>query len=116
MSPSSVRIQFDVLLKTDGSRKVGTIDTIESFIPDADDVEFCLRWFRENGMEVFATDFGLSGNTTIETFEELFWVKLVPAEGDVLSKEWQIEGRIQIPAPIAPYIDQITVSSAPELF
>lgn len=114
MQPGHERVQFDVLIKSSASGKTPSLENIEEFKPDSNHIEICLRWFRSQGVSVYATDFGLAGETSSATFEKLFKVSLIPAESK--GNGWTIEGVLHIPAPIADYIDQITLTAPPELY
>ncbi len=116
MQQDQDNIQFDVLLKSSATGEQPYIDNIEEFRPDPDHIEICLRWFRDQDVAVYATDFGLAGETSRAIFEKLFNVKLIQSESGNISSGWIVEGTLQIPPPIADYIDQITLITPPELF
>lgn len=116
MQSGHERVQFDVLIKSSASSKTPSLENIEEFRPDSNHIEICLRWFRSQGITIYATDFGLAGETSRATFEKLFKVRLIPAESESMGKRWTIEGMLQIPPSIADYIDQITLTVPPELY
>jgi hypothetical protein len=109
-------VQFDVLLRTEASNTPATLNNIEAFRPDAGDLQICLKWFQQQGMRVYATDFGLAGEATPQAFEALFQVKLAPAAAEDPGPPGRISGDLQVPTPIKAYIDQISLSQPPEMF
>jgi hypothetical protein len=114
-SPSDI-IEFDVLLKPSGSSETASLDNIELFQPCPDDIERCRRWFISKGVTSHATDFGLACSAPAKLFEKLFQTNVEQVTAAPGMPSWQCSPEPKAPSEIKNYIDQITISSRPELF
>ena len=116
MQQTQEHVRFDVRLKSSASGKDPTLDNIEEFFPESEHIEICRLWFKQQGVAVYATDFGLSGETSQAIFEKIFKVKLIPSKSGGEGNGWIVEGTLQVHPSIADYIDQVTLTVLPELF
>jgi hypothetical protein len=109
-------IQFDVLIKGRAADREPSVGNIENFKPTPDDIEKCRRWFEKNAISVYATEFGLCGETTKKHFESIFKIRLTPTSSDSIGPAFKMSSDPHLPDEIAVLIDQITLSALPELF
>jgi hypothetical protein len=109
-------IQFDVLIKGRPGDREPSLANIEYFKPASDDIEKCKRWFEKNAIAVYATEFGLSGETTKEHFESIFKIRLTPMRSDSIGPPFKMSSDPHLPEEIAELIEQITLSVPPEFF
>jgi hypothetical protein len=109
-------IQFDVLIKGRAADREPSVGNIENFKPTPDDIEKCRRWFEKNAISVYATEFGLCGETTKKHFESIFKIRLTPTSSDSIEPAFKMSSDPHLPEEIAALIDQITLSALPELF
>ncbi len=109
-------IQFDVLIKSRAAGRTPNLKNIHDFKPASDDIEKCRRWFEKKGIILFPTQFGLSGQTTKNSFESVFKVHLTHVDSEFAGPPFIMSSDPQLPDEIAALIDQITLSAPPELF
>ena len=107
-------VRFDVLLKPLSGSETPRPGNIELFKPAPEAIEKCLRWFQNNQITVYLTEFGLSGETTRAKFESIFKTKLAldPNAGE--GPPFSMSPEPHFPIELAPFIDQITLSATPD--
>lgn len=108
-------VQFDVTLKAPGGT-IRTVKTLEAFRPSANTLVHCERWLNANGVEAHSSGFGLSCQTSKETFEALFQVELRPVLNPVGVPAFEFDGDLKIPEAIASDVAEITLTGRPEYF
>ena len=106
-------VNFDVLLRSEGTGHVPTTRNIAQFRPDADAIEKCSQWLSARGVDVHATVFSLACSSSPAVFESLFEVKLVAAAPVPGRPAWQVEGAIRVPTEIATLVEDITLTQMP---
>lgn len=109
-------IRFDALLKSPATGKTPSLGNIEEFVPDSAQITQCIHWFKQQGITVYPTEFGIAGETTKERFEELFGVQLIRSAAGSPGDGWHAEGELSIHPAVADHIDQTTFTARPELF
>lgn len=105
------RLVFNVLLRGHGAGRSRGSRVVDRARPRREDVETCRRWLDARGVTCHPLEFGLACESTPESFERLFAVKVRPAGGG-----FELEGQPTPPAEIAPLIEQVTLERAPEMF
>ena len=111
MPESKAAVTFEVQLRTAGTGRIPTPQTIDQFRVDPEAAERCRRWLHGRGVTAHATDFSLACSAPPMVFESLFKVKLKSA-----GPGWQMDGPIHVPEEIAPMVEDVTIPPAPEFF
>jgi hypothetical protein len=114
-SPSH-KVQFDILLKSPGSGQRPNVGNIDQFRPAPETMETCRRWLVAQGIDCYATDFGLACSAEKGTFETLFGTELRPDAGVSGTPSWQCTSPPKPPDEIREYVEQISIAAPPELF
>jgi hypothetical protein len=112
----SGRIDFEILLRSPGSKRTPHVDTIDQFRPDVEAVEYCRRWLSDKGVTCYPTEFGLVCSASKELFESLFSTKIEPVRQMPGKPPWRFLSGPKPPSEIAHYIEQIEIPAPPELF
>ena len=112
----TTEVMFDILLRSAGSGRLPDRENVHDFYADAENVEKCRQWFAEHNIVLHATPFGLSGSTTREQFETVFAAKLEPYDTGPELTNYRIVIEPRPPVELAEMIDQITITTSPELF
>ena len=111
-------VSFDILLKgrmADTSR-TPQMENIEQFKPTGETIERSRRWLLGEGVRCHPTEFGLACTAPVELFERLFQVRLEERLVTPGGAPFGLSGEPVAPEPIADWVDQITLTVAPELF
>ncbi|MHC4521053.1 MAG: hypothetical protein ACYTAS_20870 [Planctomycetota bacterium] len=109
-------VQFDILLKSPGSGRTPNVGNIDQFRAAPETIEKCQRWLASQGVDCYATDFGLACSAKKEVFETLFGTELRPSSKAPGIPPWQCALPPQPPPEIREYVDQVSMAAPPELF
>ena len=108
-------IKFDILMKPAGSPSTPNVENIETFKPDAENIEKCRRWLASKDVTCYSTDFGLACTASVEVFELVFSTKVKPGGLGAGMPRWSCSPPPTSPCEIEEYIDQISITAPPEL-
>jgi hypothetical protein len=110
------KIDFNVLVRSQASGQTPDLSNIDLFRPDPEDIEKCRQWLGRKGVTCYPTDFGLACHASRDLFESLFSTRLEPQEQRPGKPQCRLQRDPKIPAEIADYITEITLTVPPELF
>ena len=111
-------INIDVLLHSgkELSSKVPDIHSIDTYKPPAEIIERCRRFLLSQGLDCYATDFGLACSSSKLVIEKLFQTELTQEYLEDGRVQWKFLKEPVFPEQIRLYIRQLTISAPPEFF
>ncbi len=112
-------VAFDVLLRGAAGDAPPSVETIGQFRPPPQAIEFCVRWLSRRGAKCHRADFSLACEMPVDEFERLFGVTFPASQQPARSAKHRSAGAapsIAVPAELARYVEQITITPQPEMF
>jgi hypothetical protein len=109
-------IEFDILIRSEGSGETPDVNNLDRFRPDHEDIENCRLWLDSRGVVCHKTEFGLACSTSLPNFESLFSTQATRSSQNSGKPGWHLSDDPVPPREIAEYIEDITIWASPELF
>jgi len=108
------KVSFNVLVGDPATLGTPTVENIDAYKANPDDLEKCKNWLIKQGFEVYPTAFGLACHGTKACFESVFRAKV--SEVGKLGQPPELIGELIIPQAVEKYVREITLEAEPEMF